>query len=51
MGLFKKKDEPEMVEREDGLIDYDVYIMSKEEKIINIINKRTVPKLSLDTVP
>lgn len=37
MGLFKKKNEPEMVEREDGLIDYDVYVMSKEEKIINII--------------
>ncbi len=26
-----------MVEREDGLIDYDVYVMSKDEKIINII--------------
>lgn len=37
MGLFKKKEEPEMVEREDGLIDYDVYIMSKSEKTINII--------------
>ncbi len=37
MGLFKKKDEPQMVPREDGLIDYDVYIMSKGEKIINII--------------
>ncbi|MBO4898416.1 MAG: type II secretion system F family protein [Clostridia bacterium] len=37
MGLFKKKDEPEMVEREDGLIDYDVYVMSKEEKLLNII--------------
>lgn len=36
MGLFKKTDEPEMVEREDGLIDYDVYVMSKEEKILNI---------------
>lgn len=35
MALFKNK-EPEMVEREDGLIDYDVYVMSKEEKIINI---------------
>ena len=35
--LFKKKEEPEMVEREDGLIDYDVYVMTKEEKIINII--------------
>lgn len=37
MGLFKKSEKPEMVEREDGLIDYDVYAMSKEEKIINII--------------
>ena len=36
MGLFKKNQEPEMVEREDGLIDYDVYVMSKEEKIFNI---------------
>ena len=36
MGLFKKDKEPEMVEREDGLIDYDVYVMSKEEKIFNI---------------
>lgn len=37
MGLFKKNEEPDMVEREDGLIDYDVYVMTKEEKIINII--------------
>jgi len=37
MGLFNKNKEPDMVEREDGLIDYDVYIMSKEEKIFNII--------------
>ena len=36
MGLFKKNQEPEMVEREDGLIDYDVYVMSKEEKMFNI---------------
>ena len=36
MGLFKKEREPEMVEREDGLIDYDVYVMSKEERIFNI---------------
>lgn len=35
--LFKKGKEPEVVEREDGLIDYDVYVMSREEKIINII--------------
>lgn len=37
MGLFKRKNEPEMVEREDGLIDYDVYVMTKNEKIINIV--------------
>ena len=37
MGLFKKSEKPEMVEREDGLIDYDVYVMSKEEKIFYII--------------
>ena len=36
MGLFKKEKEPEMVEREDGLIDYDVYVMTKSEKILNI---------------
>jgi len=36
VGLFKKNQEPDMVEREDGLIDYDVYVMSKEEKIFNI---------------
>lgn len=37
MGLFKKSEKPEMVEREDGLIDYDVYVMSKEEKIFYIM--------------
>lgn len=37
MGLFKKKNEPEMVEREDGLIDYDVYVLSKNEKILYTI--------------
>ena len=36
MALFKKNKEPEMVEREDGLIDYDVYVMSKNEKMLNI---------------
>lgn len=35
MGLFSKK-EPEMVEREDGLIDYNVYVMSKNEKLMYI---------------
>lgn len=33
MGLFKKNKEPDMVEREDGLIDYDVYVLSRNEKI------------------
>lgn len=33
MGLFKRNKEPDMVEREDGLTDYDVYIMSRNEKI------------------
>lgn len=37
MALFKKEKEPEMVEREDGLIDYNVYVMSREEKTVNII--------------
>ncbi len=37
MGLFNKNKEPVMVEREDGLIDYDVYVMSKNEKIFYII--------------
>lgn len=37
MALFGKKKEPEMVEREDGLIDYDVYVMSKSEKIFYTI--------------
>ena len=37
MKLFKKNSEPDMFEREDGLIDYNVYVMTKEEKIINII--------------
>ncbi len=37
MNLFKKNKEPEMVEREDGLIDYNVYVMSKNEKVMYII--------------
>lgn len=38
MGLFKKKiKEPDMVEREDGLVDYDIYVMSKNEKVVYII--------------
>lgn len=37
MGWFGKKDEPEMVEREDGLTDYDVYVMSKNEKIMYLV--------------
>lgn len=37
MALFKKKDEPDMVEREDGLVDYDIYVMNRKEKIIYIV--------------
>ena len=37
MNILHREKEPEMQEREDGLIDYDVYIMSKNEKIINIL--------------
>ena len=33
----KKKETEEMVEREDGLTDYNVYVMSRTEKIANII--------------
>lgn len=33
MAFFKKEKEPDMVEREDGLTDYDIYVMSKNEKI------------------
>ncbi len=33
----KKKDKPEMVEREDGLTDYNVYVMGKQEKIGNLL--------------
>lgn len=35
MGLFKKKMEP-MIEREDGLLDYNIYVMGKNEKWLNI---------------
>lgn len=31
--MFEKKEKIEMVAREDGLTDYDVYIMTKKEKI------------------
>ena len=34
MGLFNKNKEPDMVEREDGLIDYDIYVLNKQEKIL-----------------
>lgn len=38
MGLFRKKTETEQPqERTDGLTDYDIYIMSKKEKILYII--------------
>lgn len=35
--LGKKKKEPEMVLREDGLTDYDVYVMGKQEKTLNLL--------------
>ena len=35
--LFKKEKEEEMVEREDGLTDYDVYVMTKSEKMFTIV--------------
>lgn len=37
MKLFKKNSEPDMVEREDGLVDYDVYVMTKHEKLMYIV--------------
>ncbi len=33
----KKKEEPKMSLREDGLTDYDVYIMGKQEKMMNLL--------------
>ena len=33
----KKKTEEEMVEREDGLTDYNVYVMGKGEKLLNFL--------------
>lgn len=33
----KKKEIDEMVEREDGLTDYDVYVMGRTEKIVNVV--------------
>lgn len=35
--LEKKKENEEMIPREDGLTDYDVYIMTKQEKIVNML--------------
>jgi tight adherence protein B len=35
--LLKKEKTPEPVEREDGLTDYDVYIMSKGERLMYIV--------------
>ena len=32
----KKKEKPETVEREDGLTDYDVYEMGRQEKLLNL---------------
>lgn len=37
MNLFGKKDKEVMVEREDGLTDYNVYVMSSKEKIMYVI--------------
>jgi tight adherence protein B len=37
MALFKKNKEPKMVEREDGLVDYNIYVMKKGERILNIV--------------
>ena len=34
MKLFKKKGKEEILEREDGLVDYNVYVMTKNEKIL-----------------
>ena len=34
--MFGKKKEDEMVPREDGLTDYNIYIMGKQEKILNM---------------
>lgn len=35
--FWKKKEIDEMVEREDGLTDYDVYVMGRTEKNVNIV--------------
>ena len=32
----KKKEKPETVERADGLTDYDVYEMGRQEKLLNL---------------
>ncbi len=37
MSMFRKKEKEELYLREDGLTDYDVYIMGKTEKWINIL--------------
>lgn len=35
--MFGKKEKEEMLPREDGLTDYNVYIMGKQEKVLNMI--------------
>lgn len=35
--LGKKREKLKMTEREDGLTDYDVYVMGKQEKILNLL--------------
>ena len=37
MALFKKSEKAEMKEREDGLTDYDIYVMNKNERMFYII--------------
>lgn len=37
MALWNKNKQPDMVEREDGLVDYDIYVLSKSEKIFYTI--------------
>ena len=35
--LGKKREKLKMTEREDGLTDYDVYVMGKQEKILTLL--------------
>lgn len=40
--FWKKREADVMVEREDGLTDYDVYVMGKTEKVVNIVTAAVV---------